>query len=411
MIFITLIRQNFADFAVMLRELPKTLRCVCLSRTLPQDELSDLALSGQLTVIDQSALEFSDKEARNLIKLRLKRTATSMDVTLVRGWAAGLVLLAERGPTYAAAGDGTAGSKSALFDVLGRHFFYTLTAADQNMLLKLNLLPEISSDLADAMIGSNEAGKLLNWLYQRQLLITRTEFRSDHFQLHDLLRDFLDTQLEQRFSKVERAKLRERTAIILSEAGRLDEAIPLTLQAEAWERAKDLILKRAEPILAQGRRATFIDWCTKLPPNEMNAWLFYWLGVAHMPDDAAAERWLSQAWSAFEEAGDERGQALTASRAVLVKTDSWRTHEGLSVWLRRTLDILERGLPKLPKEEELLARIGIVRALTFADDYYRNSAAGQLLVEQLLDRLARHPRERFRAGCGCSRASCLSSTP
>lgn len=391
-----------ADFrailAVMLRELPAGLRCACLSRTLPQEELGDLALSGQLTIIDQSALEFSESEARNLVKLRLKRAADSIDVGLARGWAVGLVLLAERGysPLFDEGDSGT-GNKHALFDVLGRHFFYTLPSADQDVLMKLNLLPEISSDLANAMIGSNEAGKLLDRLYQRQLLITRSESKGKHFQLHDLLRDFLDSRLVQRFSKEEQASLRERTAIVLSEAGRLDEAIPLALQAEAWTRARDLILRRAETMLAQGRRATFIEWCAKFPATELTAWLFYWLGVAHMPDDAAAERWLSQAWAAFEETGDLRGQSVTVARAVLVKTDSWRTYEGLSTWTRRAADIIERGLPELPAEEELLVRIGMVRSLDFAEDYYRNSAAGQSLEKQLLERLSR-PRKNDPSG-------------
>lgn len=391
-----------ADFrgilAVMLRELPAGLRCACLSRTLPQEELGDLALSGQLTVIDQSALEFSEPEARNLVKLRLKRAAASIDVGLARGWAVGLVLLAERGysPLFDD-GDAGTGNKHALFDVLGRHFFYTLPPADQDMLMKLNLLPEISSDLANAMMGSNEAGKLLDRLYQRQLLITRSESKGKHFQLHDLLRDFLDSRLTQRFSKEEQASLRERTAIVLSEAGRPDEAIPLALEAEAWTRARDLILTRAEAMLTEGRRATFIEWCTRLPAGELTAWLFYWLGVAHMPDDAAAERWLSQAWAAFEATGDLRGQSVTVARAVLVKTDSWRTYEGLSTWTKRASEIIERGLPDLPAEEELLVRIGMVRALDFADEYYRNSPAGQSLEKQLLERLSR-PRKNDASG-------------
>lgn len=386
-----------ADFrsmlAVLLRELPNTLRCACLSRTLPQEELGDLALGGQLTVIGQSALEFSDAEARNLVKLRLKRAAATIDVDLARGWAVGLVLLTERGYSQPLAqGDGGSTSKHALFDVLGRHFFYTLPPADQDMLMKLNLLPEISRDLANAMIGSEDAGKLLDRLYQRQLLITRTQASGHHFQLHDLLRDFLDSMLAQRFHKEELAAMREKTAAVLAQADRLDEAITLALQAEAWRSACDLILRRAEPALAQGRRQTFIEWCAKLPPGELDAWLLYWLGVAHLPDDAAAERWLSQAWAGFEEAGDLRGQCLTVARAVLVKTDSWRTYEGLSTWTQRASNILDHGLPDLSPEEDLLVRTGMVRALDFADEYYKSSSAGQLLAQQLQERLAK-PRK------------------
>lgn len=386
-----------ADFrsmlAVMLHELPDGIRCVCLSRTLPQEELSDLALRGQIVVIDQSAIAFSEPEARSLVELRSKRGG-SIDVAAARGWAVGLVLLAERGAAVRPVGnDDPSGGQHALFDVLGRHFFYTLPSADQNMLLELNLLPEISSDLANAMIGSKEGARLLERLYRSQLLISRVESNRDLFQLHNLLREFLDHRLTLHSSPAERARLRERAANILRAAGRLDEAITLALQAEAWPLARDLILERAAPVIAQGRRATFIEWCGKLPPQEMNAWLFYWLGVAHIPDDAAAERCLARAWTAFEQAGDARGQCLTVARAVLVKTDSWRTHEGLSAWVERVWPLVDRGLPELPPEDHLLVCIGFVRAIDFTDEDRTNTASGQALTTQLLERLSRRSPE------------------
>jgi DNA-binding SARP family transcriptional activator len=262
------------------------------------------------------------------------------------------------------------------------------------MLLKLNLLPEISAELADLMIGSNEAGKLLERLYQRQLLITRTEAGGSYFQLHDLFREFLHTRLEQRFSQAELASLREQATNVLRRAGRTDDAIAVALQAGAASLARDLILERAEAVLAEGRRATFIDWCSRLPDDALDGWLCYWLGVAHIPDDAGAERWLSQAWALFEAAGDRRGLSLTVSRVVLVKTSSWRTYEGLSAWTRRAMALLEAGLPPLEGAEDLLVRIGMLRALTFADDYYRESAAGLQLTEELLARIAdRRPHD------------------
>lgn len=381
-----------AMLSVMFRELPDTVRCICVSRTLPQEELGDLVIKGQLAVVDRSALEFSTAEARDLVRLRSK-DAVSVDVDSARGWAVGLLLLADHGSTVGpddTSEPGVAG-QNALSDVLGRHFFLPLPAADQDMLLKLNLLPEISAGLADVMVGSSEAGKLLDRLYKRQLLVTRPEHNRDIFHLHDLLRDFLDRRFAQRVPWEEQKSLRQRAAKVLLEAGRHDDAIPLALQAEDWLGASELMLGRAEAVLRQGRRATFIDWSGRLPEASMNGWHFYWLGVAHMPDDAAAEYWLSKAWQAFGKADDLRGLCLAVSRAVLVKTDSWRTYEGLSAWTRRAFELIERGLPELPPEEAMLVRIGMVRALNFAEDYYRSSPAGQALETELLERLTRKP--------------------
>src|SRR6185503_17367434 len=110
------------------------------------------------------------------------------------------VLLAEHRPLagHLRAQEAGAG-RGTLFQVLGKHFLDAFPPHEQDMLLKLNLLPEISAELADLMIGSSEAGNLLERLYQRQLLITRAE-SGGTFQLHDLFREFLDTRLTQRFS-------------------------------------------------------------------------------------------------------------------------------------------------------------------------------------------------------------------
>lgn len=381
--------------SVMFRELPDTVRCICVSRTLPQGELGDLVLRGQMAVVDRSALEFSTSEARDFIELRSRNAAAAVDVESARGWAIGLVFLADHGSAVGPDDtNGTApGGQNALSDVLGRHFFLSLPVADQDMLLKLNLLPEISAELADVMIGSGEAGKLLDRLYRRQLLVTRSENSRDVFHLHDLLRGFLDRRFAQEVAREEQQSLRRKAAKVLVEAGREDEAIHLALQAEDWDQASELILNRAEAVLAQGHRATLIEWCGRLPEAVMNGWHFYWLGVAHMPDDAAAERWLSRAWHAFDEADDLRGLCLTVSRAVLVKTASWRTYEGLSMWTRRAFELIERGLPEMPSEEAMLVRIGMVRALNFGDDYYGNNPAGQALETELLERLTRNPEQ------------------
>ena len=87
--------------AIMLRELPEDLQCACISRTLPPDELAELTFKGQLTALDQSILQFSDTEARALVASRSRSRSSAVDISAARGWAAGLVLLADR----AAAGD------------------------------------------------------------------------------------------------------------------------------------------------------------------------------------------------------------------------------------------------------------------------------------------------------------------
>lgn len=73
--------QFAAVLEVLLKELPESLRCVCLSRTLPPHALDDFVLRGQLAVVDQAVLEFSEPEARALVTARLRRAAAAVDVS------------------------------------------------------------------------------------------------------------------------------------------------------------------------------------------------------------------------------------------------------------------------------------------------------------------------------------------
>jgi DNA-binding SARP family transcriptional activator len=164
--------------------------------------------------------------------------------------------------------------------------------------------------------------------------------------------------------------------------------VGLALAARAWPLARRLIDQHAEKLLAQGRRATLVEWCAALPDTELDGRLCYWLGVAHMADDAAAERWFARAWTDFSAQADFAGQVFTAARAVLSKTDSWRTHEGLSTWTGRLVELIEQDLGGLDENDVLLASAGMLRAVDFAPDYRTDSAAVRALVNRLLSRLA-----------------------
>jgi LuxR family transcriptional regulator, maltose regulon positive regulatory protein len=380
-------------FAIMLLELPDYLQCVCISRMLPPTEMQDLTLKGQLTVLDQSILQFSDSEARALVAKRIRKGARGVDASAARGWAAGLVLLADRASAAGmratpAGSEDSYSDRSTVFAVLARQLFDAFTPEEQDAMLKLSLLPEIAPDLVKDVADAEAARALLSRLHQSQLLVTRGTTAPDVYQLHDLLREFLQSQLTQHFKEIELAALRERIALRLHGAHRPDEAIELALQARAWPLARRFIVERASVLIVQGRRATLIDWCNILPAAECDAWICYWLGVANMADDAAAEIWFERAWALFAARNGLDGQCLTAARAVLSKADSWRTHEGLAAWTQRLIDLIGRDLPQLSTDDQLLAWAGMLRAVDFAHDFHSDAPAVHSLTRRLLERLA-----------------------
>jgi LuxR family maltose regulon positive regulatory protein len=86
--------------AIMLRERPNTIRSICISRMLPEGEIAELAFSGQLRVFNQSLIEFSTEEARSLVAARSQSPVAIGDVSGARGWAVGLLMLANAGMYY-----------------------------------------------------------------------------------------------------------------------------------------------------------------------------------------------------------------------------------------------------------------------------------------------------------------------
>lgn len=375
--------------AALLREAPPGVRCLCLSRTLPAEPLREAALTGRLRVVGAELLHFSDAEARALLDVR--EAAVTTPVEQAGGWAAGLVLMAER-----ASGEGlwptpnTAdlGDQPELFELLGRQVFDALPPPEQDMLLKLGLLPEVTQKLAASMVGSSDASGLLERLHRRQFLVTRLEpGERPVFRLHDLLRDFLGRRLETAFAPADRLRLASQAAQALAVDGRPVQAIDLALRYGAHDLAAELMGANAESVLDQGRRATFLDWCARLGDNGADPWLCYWRGVALLPDDEAAEPWFERAYGLFTDRGDQRGRRLAVTRAVLVKTDSWRTHSGLSTWTARALELQRQPAPALDANDELIVLMGLLRALDFADDYSAAAPFAAELSRQLTQRL------------------------
>jgi DNA-binding SARP family transcriptional activator len=379
--------------AILLHELPRTVRCMCASRTLPLQDLTELSVKGRLAVVDEAVLRFSDREARALMKVRLGRSGASINVASVCGWAAGLVLLAERVSASAARPEillaGSASDVAAAFAAFAGQLIDDLPRAERDLLMKLSLLPEIRPDIVGALGGVTAARTVLDALLRRQLLVTRGDASQPVFHLHDLLREYLRTRLSDELLARDLTALMEHVAAVLDDAGYSDAAMDLALQARAWPLARRLISAHGEMLLAQGRRKTLSERCASLPPDELDGWLCYWLGVANAPEDATAESWFARAWAAFSECGDARGLCLTAAHAVLSKADSWRTHEGLAVWTGRAIDLLDRDVTGLAAREQLLAWTGMLRAVDFAASDRSNAPGIERLTRRLVERLGR----------------------
>ena len=317
-----------------LRERPDHVQTVCVSRNLPGVAFEDFRRQGQLSIVDQSILQFSDREARQLISSRARLAGCDVDASVARGWAAGLALIAERvasGKLHA--GElvhvGSRHSQATMFQALAGQLVGTLSDEDRNVLLKLSVLPRITARFAADLTGRADAPAVLERLHQRQLLVSRGDPGDSAFVLHDLLRDYLQSGLSRELGPQQCKELHGRAAELLAAAGEYAEAIDCALHGGAVEAAHSLLLAHARELLARGLRSSVVKWCDLLPSAARDdPWICFWMGCALIADDAQAEPWFERAWNGFERMHDATAQCVTAVRAVASKSDSWRTHSG-----------------------------------------------------------------------------------
>src|SRR4029079_12945921 len=174
--------------------------------------------------LDSRVLEFSPREARGLLSQRAR--GARVDVAAAQGWAAGLVLRAERAAAGAPPkGAGPAGSgpaRGAAFADLAAPLFQSLAPLEQDALLRLSGLPEVTPDLARGLTTSSSATALLERLHERQLLVTRDGPGAASYQIHGLLRGFLQDRLARGLEAGELGQLRRRAAELLVRAGRAE---------------------------------------------------------------------------------------------------------------------------------------------------------------------------------------------
>lgn len=374
-------RELLDVLAILVRELPAGIRCIFISRTLPAGELAEMLVVGKIPVISQRALEFSEDEARQLLHVKGLAALGEVNLAAARGWAVALVMMANESDGAAAALGASAIERGDLQEVVGKLFLQQIRDEDVETLVRLNVFPEINSRLADALLGPGVGGPLIERLFRMQLLVTRSG--RGGFVLHDLLREYLAGRFS-RLTPCAQRDLRKRAAIILRDIGAIDAAVPLAIEAGAWGLAREMIDASAETILEHGRRGTVIEWANRFPPEELDGWLCHWAGAAHVSDDARAEKWFEKAWDLFDAVHDLRGKWLTVTRAVLVKTGSWRTHQGLDRWTRRAADLLRHPPPDLSIREKVLTSMGMLRAIDYGDHDAETLQAGARLADEVL---------------------------
>jgi ATP/maltotriose-dependent transcriptional regulator MalT/DNA-binding SARP family transcriptional activator len=275
---------------VAIDELPPGGRLFIISRLSPAAGFARLRARGRLRLIGWAELRFTLEEAAGVAAVR-NPGITSEEVERLHarthGWAAGFILLLQdrkaRASTVSAPDTDT---PSVIFDYLAEEVLQRFNPATHESLLRLAYLPQITVPMADELGIPVESRNTLMVFAQNGFLVTVIPAEPlTIYQLHPLLREFLEARAEMTGSAEEIANRKRMAAGVLAANEHFEAAAALLVRLRDWAGLESQILTQADALLAQGRGQTLENWISALPEAQRgeNPWLLYWLATARYP--------------------------------------------------------------------------------------------------------------------------------
>lgn len=231
-------------FVGALAELAPVLLLIA-SRRRPSWATARLRLYGHVLEVDRTLLAMNEEEALNVLSQR--RDAPTL-VDQAAGWPAVIGLAALTVQSRIPSND----VPSALFDYFAEELLQGSDQDTQLALCRLAVAPSITAASATHLLGSSSARKVLAQSVAAGILLPQSD---DQFELHPLLRAFLQERLQE-FDDDLLASTVKRVGGFLLDRQRWDDALSLAQKSRDPKFLEDLIASAWEPMLDEGRLAT-----------------------------------------------------------------------------------------------------------------------------------------------------------
>lgn len=356
---------------VAIENAPSGIVVVLVSRTSPDEDFVLPSANRMLTLVDWEQLKLTRDESRQIAQLHLPLDDRLLDQLHERsgGWAAGLILLAERLRRGADIEDLAAPeSLQEIFGYFAGQLFDRSDADTRRTLLQLSYLPNIPVSMAESLTANVFASRLLEQLYRRHLFTDRRHGKEPVYQFHALFRAFLQHRAQTELDAGHRRSIARQAAQLLDAAGLIEDAMALWVSVEEWDAAERLLFKHAPLLIGQGRWRIVEDWFCTLPAErvESNCWLLYWRGAAWIGvNPPHAREILDQCYRVAVNAGDLLCEVLAAAGMVEAYFLEYAVFTPLDLWI----PVLEKmfDLPKgmMDLNAELRAQSAMLIAVVY----------------------------------------------
>jgi tetratricopeptide (TPR) repeat protein len=303
--------------------LPEGVCAVFISRREPPGTFARLRANNALKVLGWKELALMREESGALIRRSLKgRQPVELVSNLhhvAGGWMAGLTLMIEKAKKEAVDFNRLrVAAEETIFEYFASELFEKLDDDTRTFLLKTAIMPVMDSDMAERLTGTGKAGLILSYLFNNNYFIERRFDTGCVYQYHPLFREFLLWRASNLPGDV-LLSLRRKAALILYEAGRIEDAFGLFRDCSEWQWMERLIMEHGRSLINQGRGKVLEDWVRRLPEDVLNTgpWLQYNLGICHMPFSPSESRsHLERALVLFRECKDRAGVFLSWAAIV-----------------------------------------------------------------------------------------------
>jgi ATP/maltotriose-dependent transcriptional regulator MalT len=389
----------------LLRELPKSVQVVLMTRAIPPLELARLRAAGEVADIGMPDLRFSRSEAGALVSAVAGITLDGADLSALlartEGWPAGVYLaaLSLRGhPSPHTFIDQFTGNNRFIADFLAEEVLNRQTPDVRQFLLRTSILDRFSAPLCDAVTGRADSAQLLERLERENLFLIPADGHRVWYRYHYLFAQMLRSQLARAQAQPRLVPLLHRRASAWHrDAGSVEEAIAHALSAGDTDLAADLTTATWHDFADAGRITTVRDWLSSLGEdriagNPVAAHCAAWV-AAVCGDLDTVRRWLRVIEAAADASAHPDASGLP---------DGIRSFASSAAMLRATFGFAgvrslgEDGITATELEDDPASPwYAYSRALLGFGLHLAGNPAAMPLVEQALAAGASRPRTRI----------------
>ncbi len=251
---------------------PPSMQQIIGSRETRHLRLSALRVRGQLFELNLRQLRFDAEEASQFFRTRLGRDLPARDLERLliktEGWPAALELAAL---AMTALEDPVefiedfAGTDSGLVDYLGEVVLARMDERTRTLVFRLSMFDRISTALARAVCGTDDAADQLAGLRLGNLFLIPLDHTGSWVRFHHLVGEFFRERYL-RASPLQAKECLQRGARWLHANGHLEEAVNCMIRAHDWEQATRWVAESVEELVfRRGYHQTILRWMNALP--------------------------------------------------------------------------------------------------------------------------------------------------